>query len=614
MALNALIGALRVSLGIDTAQFEAGLSNAQKSLSKSEKIFNGFTKAINIGMAGVAIGAGAIGALGATALAMSKNVADLAAEAKTAGVAFEEFQKLKYAAEQNQVSVEALTDGLKEMALRADEFVSVGGGSAAEAFRRLGFGATDLSNRLKEPGQLFEEIIDRISKLKTSAQIRVADEIFGGTGGEQFVRLMRGGAEGIRQLKDEAERLGLVIDADTGRRAQVFTQQIDTLGKVIRTNFQAGLVSGFLGNMKDLKSVFADPAFVNGIRQAGIALGSFMTIALKYSKEIIAVSAGITAMFLAAQVGAKGVPAMLAGVVGTLATYATLLGQPTAATDDLAASLLNLQDVFNNPGGGSGIPAENETVTRVKESIAALTREAANWDWLTAALGRGKDAYAEMETAIAITNERLALGVDKVPELAGRWEQAALKAAQAEKAHNRVAEGLQRLRDVGEEVGQVIGSAFERVILDSGSLKEAIADVIKALARMILQASVLGPLQQAMGNLFAGAGGSTGTVSMGSVGSLFGFANGGAFTVGGSGGIDSQLVAFRASPNEQVEVTKPGQRQGGSVFNYAPQIDARGADPSVLPGIKALLEGQKAELLRMLPDQMKQRQMRGSLF
>ena len=44
---------------------------------------------------------------------------------------------------------------------------------------------------------------------------------------------------------------------------------------------------------------------------------------------------------------------------------------------------------------------------------------------------------------------------------------------------------------------------------------------------------------------------------------LFGFANGGQFQVGGQGGTDSQLVAFRASPNETVTVTKPGQ-QGGS--------------------------------------------------
>lgn len=47
---------------------------------------------------------------------------------------------------------------------------------------------------------------------------------------------------------------------------------------------------------------------------------------------------------------------------------------------------------------------------------------------------------------------------------------------------------------------------------------------------------------------------------------LFGFANGGSFQVGGVGGIDSQLVAFKASPNERVSITKPGQDMGGGAI------------------------------------------------
>jgi hypothetical protein len=40
---------------------------------------------------------------------------------------------------------------------------------------------------------------------------------------------------------------------------------------------------------------------------------------------------------------------------------------------------------------------------------------------------------------------------------------------------------------------------------------------------------------------------------------LPGFQTGGSFTVGGAGGPDSQLVAFRATPGEQVDVKTPGQ-------------------------------------------------------
>ena len=42
-----------------------------------------------------------------------------------------------------------------------------------------------------------------------------------------------------------------------------------------------------------------------------------------------------------------------------------------------------------------------------------------------------------------------------------------------------------------------------------------------------------------------------------------GFAGGGSFKVGGNGGTDSQLVSFRASPDETVSITKPGQESAG---------------------------------------------------
>jgi tape measure domain-containing protein len=52
-----------------------------------------------------------------------------------------------------------------------------------------------------------------------------------------------------------------------------------------------------------------------------------------------------------------------------------------------------------------------------------------------------------------------------------------------------------------------------------------------------------------------------------------GFATGGEFTVGGSGGTDSQLVAFRATPGEDVSVRTPDQqRQGQSKAAPAAQV------------------------------------------
>ena len=66
------------------------------------------------------------------------------------------------------------------------------------------------------------------------------------------------------------------------------------------------------------------------------------------------------------------------------------------------------------------------------------------------------------------------------------------------------------------------------------------------------------------------------------IGSLFGFSHGGAFTVpGGVGGPDNKLVAFRAKPGENVQVTPAGARRASGASTFIFNVDARGADAGV---------------------------------
>jgi len=90
-----------------------------------------------------------------------------------------------------------------------------------------------------------------------------------------------------------------------------------------------------------------------------------------------------------------------------------------------------------------------------------------------------------------------------------------------------------------------------------------------------------GGLTELLGGLFGFGGGggglgagTTGFVdtsvgsSIGTAGFDFGLASGGKFKVGGSGGTDSQLIAFKASPNETVSVRTPKQMElGDRAFN-----------------------------------------------
>lgn len=91
----------------------------------------------------------------------------------------------------------------------------------------------------------------------------------------------------------------------------------------------------------------------------------------------------------------------------------------------------------------------------------------------------------------------------------------------------------------------------------------AIADSTVQVANALAKAANSGPFPANLGAI-AGVAAATSSLVSTIQGASFqptGFQNGGNFKVGGSGGTDSQLVQFRASPNETVSVKTPGQEK-----------------------------------------------------
>ena len=94
---------------------------------------------------------------------------------------------------------------------------------------------------------------------------------------------------------------------------------------------------------------------------------------------------------------------------------------------------------------------------------------------------------------------------------------------------------------------------------------QGIAWVIEQLSEAATIAGGLLDLRNQIISLGADAIGSGLASTASSIGSTLGFAQGGSFTVGGSGGTDSQMVAFNATPGERVTVETPQQQAGGGV-------------------------------------------------
>ncbi|WP_237358535.1 phage tail tape measure protein [Rhizobium etli] len=202
------------------------------------------------GLAGVVASgpAGIVASLGISGLATAvqasiESIVQLGKTAKLAGVNFKDFQELKYAADQNLIGVDALADGLKELQLRTDEFVQTGQGPAAESFQRLGLDAKTLAAGLKDPAKLFETVIDRIKQLDKAAQIRIMDELFGGTAAEQFIGFVEKGSRSIKDLRSEGEAFGIVMDEEFLKKAEEANRKFNALSTVVGVTLKSAIVS-----------------------------------------------------------------------------------------------------------------------------------------------------------------------------------------------------------------------------------------------------------------------------------------------------------------------------------------------------------------------------------
>lgn len=182
-----------------------------------------------LGGLGAGIAAGGVAKIVGNLDRVAEGIANIGNEAARAGLSATAFQEWSFVAQQNRIGVDVLVDGFKELSLRADEFIVTGVGPAAEAFTRLGYRAADLKQKLEDPSALMLEILGRLEGFDKAAQIRIADEVFGGTGGERFVELLARGQGELRNTIQRAHEVGAVLDDELIRRADEINRKFGEL-------------------------------------------------------------------------------------------------------------------------------------------------------------------------------------------------------------------------------------------------------------------------------------------------------------------------------------------------------------------------------------------------
>jgi hypothetical protein len=218
-------GAAYVELFTRDARLVKGLNAAAARL----KAFGASITALGARIAGLGVTL-ALPFLGAAKLFadMGSDILDMS---QRTGVAVEALSELRYAAEQSGSGAEDLEKGLRTMSRNIIE-AARGSASARRDLARLGLTIADLTGL--SPDQQFELIADRLSRIQNPAnRAAIAMEIFGRSGAN-LLPLLSTGAQGIQELRREANGLGLTMSTEDAQAAEAFGDALSSLWRSLK--------------------------------------------------------------------------------------------------------------------------------------------------------------------------------------------------------------------------------------------------------------------------------------------------------------------------------------------------------------------------------------------
>lgn len=375
MAGQTAIGALRVSLGIDTAQFTTGLKQAQGRLA-------GFGKLAGISFAGAAVAAAAAGVAISVAVKGSIDSAEAMGElAQKVGVGVEALSGLSYAAKLSGVSTDQLGIGLKKLGVNMDAVAHGGAKPAAEAFGRLGISVTDASGKLRDSDQVLVDVAGKFAGMKDgAAKTAIAVALFGKAGSD-LIPLLNEGKTGIEAMRTEAAALGIVIDTKTAKAADGFNDNLDRL-KAVGSGVTTQLAAGMLPAMQDISGALVGVAKNTKVMSAvGALLGGVL--------KTLATAGVIVGAVFATLGGAVGVTAKALFQVaqGQFAeAFATIKSGAVSGVEGIKAAVSTVQAIWtqsaaavkaDSPKTSEGLadPAV-ETAKKVKAARQEIESEA----------------------------------------------------------------------------------------------------------------------------------------------------------------------------------------------------------------------------------------------
>jgi hypothetical protein len=328
------------------------------------------------------IGAFSIGAVvnfGKSLVTMASQIHDTAEQL---GISTTAVQELKYAAGQTGTSFEEVTKGIDKLSKNLQD----GTKATRDIVKSLGLSFEDLKN--KSPDEAFTAIAEAIKQVPDPMrQTQIAMELFGKAGAQLLPAIK----EGLVNLRDEAHRVGAVLDTDAINALESFGDKWDQTMDRAKASSAVAIIDisrGFTGMFEDLK---------HGLDGIGIPKGLLALLENPTLKQLL--QKGAQGLFQASIPGAS----LLTGLLDVAAA-----GHIERAQDQLEKlrdSILRIRADAGAPVSGGAVDSLTVQLQQARAEIAKFTPE------MRAEIAAGE--------AMGISHEKLASTLSK---MAGTWE------------------------------------------------------------------------------------------------------------------------------------------------------------------------------------------------
>jgi len=318
--------------------FKKGLNDSDKAIDKLDDSSNKLTKTLG-GMKTALVGL--VGSLGLGALVKSSlDAADAIGKvANKTGFSITALQELRFVADQAGIASGTLDTSLQRFSRRVGE-AAQGTGVLSKDLTKMGIAIKNSDGSMRNINDVFTDYMNGIRNATSEQEkLRLAIAAFDTEGGN-MVNMLGETAGAFADMRQEAQRLGVVISQDTVKKA---VDANDAWAKV-KMQFQAiaMTVAGELGPAltqlgNQLSGLLSDPEAINKLAEGmksfgdgilyaakmlGILFENFKAFALAFATFKIAV---ITGLFTELGLVLTGISTAFIGLTGTSAIFSTAL-------------------------------------------------------------------------------------------------------------------------------------------------------------------------------------------------------------------------------------------------------------------------------------------------